>query len=180
MKNKKSISAARIMIIGRPGSGKSTLALRLAQKLKLPLYHLDKYFFVENWAKRDYEEFLAIQQNIIDQERWIIDGCSIKSLEMRYARAQICIYLLYPRWLCLYRLIKRIFTKNPAIDDRAQGCDESISWELIKYMWTFEYRENNRVERLLTDLQKKYSYVHFYIVRNNAELSKFFNLLCEK
>lgn len=173
-------SIARIMITGRPGSGKSTFAHALAQKLGLPLHHLDKYFFTAHWAKRNYEEFLAIQQNMVNEDRWIIDGCSLKSLEMRYARAEVCIYFLYPRWLCLYRLIKRMFTKNPEIKDRAQGCKESISWELITYTWTFEYRQNNRVIHLLKELRAKYPRVTFYTVKNDRDLKKVMNTLVKE
>ena len=51
----------RIMIFGLPGSGKSTFAVRLARLLHLPVVHLDKYFFIHNWNKRDHEDFLKIQ-----------------------------------------------------------------------------------------------------------------------
>jgi adenylate kinase family enzyme len=45
----------RICIFGRPGSGKSTFAHKLHLKTGLPLYHLDRYFFVANWVERDYQ-----------------------------------------------------------------------------------------------------------------------------
>src|SRR5687768_15124450 len=151
----------RIMIFGRPGSGKSTFAFKLAKKLNLPLYHLDKYFFEANWVMRAYEDFLDDQHRIVAQKDWIIDGNSLQSLHIRYPEADICIYFNYPRLLCLWRLIKRNFTKNPAIDDRAQGCKERISWQLITYMWTFEYRLNNRLERQLAFLQEMHPRVKF-------------------
>jgi len=43
---KKDYFPKKIMIVGIPGSGKSTFALKLSQFLDLPLYHLDKYFFI--------------------------------------------------------------------------------------------------------------------------------------
>lgn len=43
----------KIMVFGLPGSGKSTFATKLAQFLNLPIYHLDKHFYVENWIERD-------------------------------------------------------------------------------------------------------------------------------
>lgn len=57
-------SPKRIMIFGIPGSGKSTFALKLSRLLNLPLFHLDKYFFVSGWEERNYEEFLQIQQGL--------------------------------------------------------------------------------------------------------------------
>ena len=97
------------MIFGRSGSGKSTFAHDLHKITGLPLYHLDKYFFTRNWVERDKQEFLDIQQSIVDTHFWIIDGNSIKSLEMRYRRADLVLYLNFPRWLCYIRVFKRIF-----------------------------------------------------------------------
>lgn len=170
----------KIMIIGRPGSGKSTFALQLAQKLNLPLHHLDKYFFTANWIPRNYQEFLTIQQKLVDQDHWIIDGCSLRSLEMRYQRADVCIYFNYPRWLCLYRLIKRMFHKDPAILDRAPECTESISWKLIKYTWTFNYRKDHRLIKQLTMLKKNYPEVLFHTVYNDRDLEQLMKMLTQR
>ena len=62
------------MIFGRPGSGKSTFAHDLHKITGLPLHHLDKHFFTRNWVERDKQEFLDIQQSIVDTDSWIIDG----------------------------------------------------------------------------------------------------------
>jgi adenylate kinase family enzyme len=129
----------RIMIFGRPGSGKSTFALKLAKKIGLPLFHLDKYFFTANWQMRNYGDFLEDQYNIVAQKDWIIDGNSLQSLLTRYSEADVCVYFNYPRWLCLWRIFKRMLVKDAGIDDRAAGCKERVSWMLLHYMWTFEY-----------------------------------------
>lgn len=170
----------KIIIFGRPGSGKSTCALALAQKLSLPLHHLDKHFFAANWVERNYEEFLDIQYEIVAQEQWIIDGNSLQSLHIRYSEADVCIYFNYPRWLCLFRLIKRMFIKNSAIDDRALGCKERVSWHLIQYMWTFEYRLNNRLIRQLQMLAEMYPAVKFYMVCNDQELKQVLDIMMKK
>ena len=43
----------RILIIGCSGSGKSTLARQLAERLSLPLTHLDRLFWLEGWQMRE-------------------------------------------------------------------------------------------------------------------------------
>lgn len=166
---------SRICIFGRPGSGKSTVAYKLAEKMKVPLYHLDKYFYVGGWVERDYQEFINIQQCMVNQDAWIIDGNSLKSLEMRYARAQVCLYFNFPRSVCLLRLIKRYFVKNRAIDDRAEGCQEALRWRLIKYMWTYEYRQNYRLLHLINDLKVRYPQVKFIEIKNADDLEKALN-----
>lgn len=167
---------SRICIFGRPGSGKSTFSLKLAQKLNMPIYHLDKIFYVENWVERDRQEFLTLQRNMVDQDTWIIDGNSLQSLEMRYSRAEICIYFNMPRLLCLWRLLKRFFTKDKSIDDRAAGCYEALRLQLIKYMWTYEYRQNNRLVRLIHDLKMRYPHVRFIEISTAKDVDELFKI----
>lgn len=160
---------ARIMIFGRPGSGKSTFALWLHKVMGIPLHHLDAHFYEENWVERDYEEFLGIQQRLVDQEQWIIDGNMSKSLEMRYKRATHCLYLNYPLWICYYRVLKRRFwDKCPEIRDRAPGCSEVVQWKFLTYIWGF----NRRVEPQLTRLPKLYPGVIFIEIRSDQDLTK--------
>jgi adenylate kinase family enzyme len=112
----------RIMVFGRPGGGKSTFATWASQSLGLPLHHLDKHFYVSHWIERDYNDFLAIQQHIVETQSWIVDGNSIRSLEMRWSRADLVLYFNLPKLVCLYRVIKRFFRPNKHFDDRAPQC----------------------------------------------------------
>jgi adenylate kinase family enzyme len=165
----------RIMIFGRPGSGKSTFAVTLAKHLKLPVYHMDRYFYKDHafWQERPSEEFLALQHQLVAQDRWIIDGNATKSFEMRYARAQIALYFCFPRYVCYWRVIKRLFSKDTAIKDRAIGCTETIQWSLLKYIWSFD----KRVQQSLEILRTKYPHVQFYTVTNKSELNTLISLL---
>ena len=47
----------RIIVIGGNGSGKTTFSLELAKKLKIPLIHLDQYFWKGNWENMSNNEF---------------------------------------------------------------------------------------------------------------------------
>lgn len=154
------------MLFGRPGSGKSTYAYALSKATGLPLYHLDKHFYVQNWVERDYQEFLAIQKELGAQDSWVIDGNNTQSLELRWARADTVLYFNYPRWRCYWRVLKRCFTKDARIDDRAENCPETISLKLLRYMWSFEQRVAMRIEAL----RKQYPDVHFYEIRSDKEL----------
>lgn len=155
----------KIMIFGRPGSGKTTFAVKLAHKLQLPVCHLDKYFYTANWVERNYQEFMQIQHSLVKQPNWIIDGNNTKSLELRYQHADVVIYFCYPRLQALWRIFKRRFvtSKDSHIDDRAEGCQETISWSLIKYLWTFE----DRVAAQLEQLSNRYPQVKFYKVTSD-------------
>lgn len=147
----------RIMVFGRPGSGKATFSKDLHSQTSIPLYHLDSLFFLDNWQQRDFSEFLAIQKDICKRDSWIIDGNSTRSLAIRYARAHICIYFNFNKFLCLYRIFKRLFTKG-----------EIVRWRLITYMWHFE----QRVSQPISDLRKAYPDVVFFEVKNSYDLKK--------
>jgi adenylate kinase family enzyme len=153
----------RIMIIGRPGSGKSTFAVRLKQLIHLPIVHLDKYYFEQNWVPLPQQTFFVLHQEFIAKPLWIIEGCSTKTYEHRYARATMCIYLNTSKWTCLYRLFKRFFIRHPEIDDRALGCKESVSWSLIKYLWHFD----NKVKPILQKLQQNYPQVKWIEIKSD-------------
>lgn len=157
----------KYMIFGRPGSGKTTLALKLHKSTNIPLYHLDKYFFLANWVERPTEEFLALQRELVNQDAWIIDGNCISSLEMRYAKADVCLYMNLPRLLCLGRIIKRLFQKRTHIDDRADNCPETINYKLIKYLWTFNERVANKIEYL----RKQYPQVRFVEINSTKQIN---------
>lgn len=163
------------MIFGRSGSGKTTFASDLHKITKLPLYHLDKYFFESNWIEKDYNEFMSIQHNIVNKEQWIIDGNSVKSLETRWSKANLVIYFNYSKYVCLYRLFKRLFQNRSHFDDRAQNCKEKLRFKFIMYMWNFE----KRVSKQIVDLQFKYPKVQYLEITSKAELTKYFGIFNE-
>jgi adenylate kinase family enzyme len=158
----------KIMIFGRPGSGKSTFASVLRDHLGLPLHHLDKYFYEANWVERNYQEFLQIQRSILENDRWIVDGNSVRSLEMRYSKADLVLYFNYPRRICYWRIVKRLWQPNQGIDDRAPGCKETIRFSLLRYIWGFE----KRVESQILSLKNKYPTAVFREIKNNKDLKE--------
>ena len=151
------IIPSKIMIFGRPGGGKSTFACMLSKLMNIPVHHLDRYFYLPNWVERNYQEFLDIQQSIVEINRWIIDGNNTKSLETRYKNADLVLYFNYPKLTCYWRVLKRFLTKKENSEDRAFGCPENIRCCLLKYMRHFE----ERVKYQLIKLQKEYPKVQF-------------------
>ena len=168
-------SFKRIMIFGLPGSGKTTFSYELMKLLHLPLDHLDRHFFVENWIEREKEHFLHIQKTLVEKETWIIDGNALGSLEMRFRRADIALYFRFNRLLCLWRLVKRCIQNTPCRLDRAEGCSERLSWKLIRYMWGF----HTRVQRSLPDLRRRYPHVLFLEVCSDREVTQILQALKE-
>ncbi len=156
----------RIAIIGLPGSGKSTFAFELANLLNIPLHHLDRHVF-DGRKKRDRQEFLAIKKALVSEECWIIEGCSLSTLEMRFARADMIIYFHFSSLLCIWRLCKRLFYFDKT--SIKSGCLRGINWPLLKYVWTFDRNNRESIE----ELKRKYPLVKFIIFRKSCDLYKF-------
>ena len=158
----------RIMLIGPPGSGKTTMAKKIHQALGLPLYHLDKVVFLENWQVRPELEYLNIMNSFLMASEWIIDGNLINYIPYRYQYATHCIYFNIPRLFCYWRIIKRRFQQNKNFSDRAPGCKNIMSWYLIRYTWLF----HRRVHQKLKLLQAKHPSTVLIEISNQHELNQ--------
>lgn len=156
----------KIAIIGLPGSGKSTFANKLGQILNLPVYHLDKMCFDDN-VKIDHALFVDAQQKAVDTTSWIIEGCSIKTLDVRFSKADTVIYLCYPRYLCIWRVLKRALTKPQHLSD--SGCANFINYELLEYIWNFKKEKSLRIK----ELKNQYPNLNFYELYSPKELKRF-------
>ncbi|MAP24842.1 MAG: DNA topology modulation protein [Rickettsiales bacterium] len=166
----------RIAIFGRPGSGKSRFAHQLSIQTGLPCYHLDKIFFGDNWVERPQSEFVDDQKKWIRKDKWIIDGNSFRTLEMRYAQADLCIYFELPFWLCAYRIFKRLFMRDKAIQDRARNCPEKVSLKLLWYCLTIRKRA---VPKIL-HLQKQYPDVELFEICSDGQKKMILDLLTKR
>jgi adenylate kinase family enzyme len=68
----KRTSALLIIVIS--GTGKSTLARLLTEKLNIPVYHMDRLIWKENWEEVPQEGFREAYDEILHREKWIIEG----------------------------------------------------------------------------------------------------------
>jgi adenylate kinase family enzyme len=144
----------RIAIIGCCGAGKSTLAKKLGQKLNLPVIHLDAYYWRWGWQETNRNEWLAIHQELIKGDRWIIDGNYDSTMDTRLARADTIVWLDFNRYLCLWRVLKRYLRyRGDTRSDMAAGCPERFSWEFWQYVWNFPDLHRLRILERLTTYQ---------------------------
>lgn len=159
----------KIAIIGLPGSGKSTFAIKLGKVLNIPVHHLDRHMF-DGRKKRDKEEFLVVKKSLLKESSWIIEGCSLTTLEMRFAQADTVIYFDFPRLLCIWRVFKRLFSFDTHLAET--GCLNGINWALIKYIWNFNRDKRPGIE----ELRKRYPNVKFIAFQNSQDLNEFLKI----
>ena len=155
----------RILILGLNGSGKSTLANKLGKILNLEVFHLDKLYFKPGWKAVEKEEWPRIVQNVIDKDKWIIDGTYPSSLDRRIERSDTIIFLNFNKLLCLYRIIIRIFDRTQPFD-RAEGNFHKISWYLIKKVIIYPK------QKILKKLEKYKDTKKIFIIKNSKEVEE--------
>jgi adenylate kinase family enzyme len=98
----------KICIIGNGGSGKSTLAYVLGRHLNIPVVHLDKLTWKENFERHPIEEFTARLENELRKDKWIIEGWAYhETLYERLQQSNVIIFLHYPLRFCMESAIKR-------------------------------------------------------------------------
>lgn len=140
----------RIVILGNGGSGKSTLARLLGDRLNLPVIHLDKLFWEPGWAEPDAEQFRERVREAVAGDAWVCEGnYARRTFDLRLPRADLVIWLDTPRLTCFRRVLLRLLS-NPPRPDRAQGCEEKLDVEFLKFVWTFDrgYRQGIEAVRL--------------------------------
>jgi adenylate kinase family enzyme len=128
----------RVLVIGSPGAGKSTLSHELAARTGLPLFHLDRLFWLPGWVERDRDEGRAELAQVLAGDRWIIDGNYGSTMPMRIARADTVVWLDYSTGLCLARVFKRWWQyRGVARPDMTEGCPENLNLEFLLYVLNF-------------------------------------------
>ena len=159
----------RIIIIGSCGAGKSTLAMKLAQKLNLPLVHLDKLRFIGNWQERPREEFDKLLLAELEKPRWIIDGNYNRTIPLRMQHCDTVIFLDFPRLVCMWGVMKRVIKYHGKTrPDMGGECRERFDPEFMKYVWDFRKKHRKRYLEMLANATDK----KVIILKNRRQAKK--------
>lgn len=136
----------RILIVGCSGSGKSTLGRRIGDKLGLPVVHMDQHFFRPGWVIKPDEEWNTIVDELIAKDNWVMDGNYSNTLDRRIKRADTVVFLDFPTWFCLYRVLKRWLTHlGKTRIDAAPGCPEKMDLEFLGYVLNYNRRSRAKM-----------------------------------
>ena len=100
------------MVIGSPGAGKSTFARKLRDETGISLYYLDLLWHRSDRTNAAREEFDARLAQILEKDRWIIDGNYLRTLETRMRACDTVFLLDYPMEVCLAGAKERIGKKR--------------------------------------------------------------------
>ncbi len=149
------MSPKRICIIGYSSSGKSTLAKKLGEKYDLPIHHLDIYHHIDgtNWEPKPKEEFIALHDAAIAEDKWVIEGNYSSTMPQRFARADLIIHVRMNRFGCLYRFLCRHFRNQKDPSTRIgspPNIQEKFNWDMIWWIIQPRIFDKSRRKKDLT------------------------------
>ena len=98
----------KVIVIGCPGGGKSTFARKLRDETGLPLYYLDMIWHKPDKTNITRAAFDRELDEILNADRWIIDGNYSRTLEKRLQKCDTVFFLDLPTQVCLDGVSARI------------------------------------------------------------------------
>lgn len=108
----------KVIIIGCPGAGKSTFGRKLADVTGLPLHYLDMIWHRPDRTTVNREKFDEQLDQLLDGDRWIIDGNYIRTLPLRLFHCDTVFLFDLPLEICL------------------AGAEERLGKERVDMPWT--------------------------------------------
>ena len=141
----------RILVIGSPGAGKSTFAKELAKRTGIPLHHLDLIWFHDNGDMESREIFDKKLQEILETERWIVDGYYPRTLQHRLKFADTVFFFDLPDEVCLEGANQRLGKKRDDTPVYETELNESLKERIL----TFRIFNTPNIEDLLDDFEGK-------------------------
>ena len=140
----------KVIIIGSPGSGKSTFARKLRDITDIPLYYLDMIWHKPDRTNISQEEFDAQLNNILQKDKWIIDGNYQRTLETRLEKCDTVFLMDFPIDVCLSGAASRIGKKREDLPWIEFEFDEEFK------QWIIDFSKN----QLTQIYQKMEKYRH--------------------
>lgn len=157
----------RICLIGNSGAGKSTLARKLGEIYNIPIYHLDKVYWLPNWQKAPRDLARAEVSRIATLSEWIIDGNNKSTFAQRFEKADLVIFMDFNPLFCLYRAVKRSLTTTVR-PDMAEGCKERF--DLSFYLYILRFRKQ-MYSHIFSSLKKYQNGFDFFHIKNQKQVN---------
>lgn len=144
----------KILILGISGTGKTFLSDKLSKLLDIPVYHLDKYIWKENWVEASQEELRKNVLEIVSKDKWIIEGWISPLAAEKIVEADMVLYLDYSGFRAVFGGIKRWWKNRGRVRrEMPAGCIEKFDYKYLKVM--FKRLERPEIEEAIKPLENK-------------------------
>lgn len=166
MKSYKDLKNRKIIVIGSPGSGKSFVSTKLHEYFNIPIYYLDRIYWHEDWVNTPQDKFIALQEEILKKDAFIIDGNYLSTIEVRISKASTIIFLDLPKEVCLEAVKQRMGQKRT---DFPPFLKEELDDEFVHSIIFFEVESKPTILKLLDKYQDK----EIIVLHSREEIDKF-------
>ncbi len=127
------VPAQRVLFHGVTGSGKTSAAHAYSLVTGIPTFSADDDLgWLPNWKGRPIEDQYRIAADIAAQELWVLDSAYSSWRNIILARTELIVFLDYPRWLSLGRLIRRTVRRIVSRQSVCNGNTETLRRTLAK------------------------------------------------
>lgn len=140
----------RIYITGPGGSGKSTLALKLWEKYRIPVIHLDEFLW--NADGTENKNYKKLQWEAITQKDWIIEWASCSILEKVGDKIDFIVLLNPPPLGNVWRVFWR-FVKERILNEKRIGFSFRNGLSIVFLIKTLFYRVR-QLPRIRENIEK--------------------------
>lgn len=133
--------ANRVCVIGCSGGGKTTLSREISTKFELEYVSIDRDIrWLPSWRAREKQQQRAITAKLVQRKRWVMDGSSPSSFDIRLPRTDLILWVRVPRRIALFGVAKRVKRYLGTVrPEMAEGCPEKLpDREFLSYIWNFE------------------------------------------
>jgi hypothetical protein len=144
----------RILILGSPGAGKSYFSNYLSERIDVEVFHLDDYYWKENWEHCSDIEWYQTLRKILEKENFIMDGNYVDSIPYRVSAVNTIIYIDTGMILCLIRYTKRtlvnlvangIYLPRKIRDQKYKKLSEKGYFEFCMYIIKFHLKSKKKL-----------------------------------
>lgn len=134
----------RVIVVGPSGSGKTTVAAALADRTGLPHTELDALWWDPGWTEVGAEEFGRRLAPVVATERWVLCGnyFSVGTRELAWPRADTIVFLDFPRWRTIVRIVLRTVRRSARRTELWPGTGNRETMrtmlrrdELLRFAW---------------------------------------------
>ncbi|MCA1628856.1 MAG: AAA family ATPase, partial [Acidobacteria bacterium] len=147
---------------------------RLGEILGVEVVHLDALYWRPGWVETPKPEWRRRVEELVRRDSWIIDGNYSGTFDIRFEACDTVIFLDVPRLICLWRVLKRrALYRKGGRPDMAQGCDEKLDLEFLKFLrWVWDYPTRTR-SKVLKLMRENSPGEDIFLLRTQADIEGF-------
>ena len=164
---------SRIVVVGTTGSGKTTVARQLAEHLGVPHVELDALNWDPGWVdlnQTDRDEFRKRVSKAVSGGAWVADGGYSALRDLVWSTATAVVWLNYPLWLSLWRLLRRTVHRVSSKEVLWQGNTESFRKQFLSrdslFLWAIQ--THGRRNRSFRQAFAQPEHAHLRVVRHRS------------